>query len=250
MPRQTLPRLKSRRHRFLPDGPLDRRIAKALSSICNALSMDSELDKQSTQFEDLDYISEELLALLHRSHLFLRTTDSSASVAVQRANIEALLQLGRPLTDQDYRNLDGASQIRIGHHLEGGLISADSLNLNDASLRKAATEATKTLENISSGRPANTESLARMQLALGLAAIFSSATGMPPGRSVAMEAGSRGSTTPSREQGQFLAFVEAVVSKFPKPLRRRLNPVQLARNGAKLIKRHPDGLIPESKFLS
>jgi hypothetical protein len=249
MPRTTQSRLKSRPHRMLPDDPLKKRIAQIFPSISHALQWSGGPVEDPLRHLELAYIKEELLVLLHRCHIFLRTTDSSASVAVQRANIETLLRLERPLTDQDFRELDDASQIRIGHQLDGGLLSTHSIELDDKSLRKAAIDAAKTLKGIPSGRPPWTESLARMQLALGLAMIFKSVTGMSPGRSVVIETGSRGNTIPSQEQGRFLAFIQVVVSALPKPLRRRLSPVQLARSGAKLIKLHPAGLIEESKFL-
>jgi hypothetical protein len=40
-----------------------------------------------------------------------------------------------------------------------------------------------------------------------------------------------------------------IVTALPRALHRRMNPVQLARTGVELFKRHPDGLIDEAKFL-
>lgn len=250
MARRTRSRLTTKPHRFMLDGPLRRRIGKILPLIEEVIGSHTRPEEgfhlaiEQTEFE------KEFLLLLHRCHLYLREVDSAASVAVQKANLEELLNLERPLADRDYRNLDGATQIRIGHELPGGLIGVETIELDDTSLREAASAALDKLGTQSPGRPRNTDSLARAQFALGLAKLFRQTTGRQPGRSYLVEPGPRSHSKEGGEQGQFLEFIELIVSALPKPLRQRLSAVQLARNGIELSKEHPDGLIDEASFLS
>jgi len=234
----------------MPDGPLRRRISQILPSIAETLASCTRSSEDTRETMEQSEFKEELLLLLNRCHLLLRAVDSTASVAVQRANLEELLSLERPLTDRDYRELDGATQIRIGHHLSGGLISAESVELDDAGLRDAASRAMGSLGTRSPGRPRKTDSLARVQFALGLATLFRQTTGRQPGRSYMVEPGPRSHSEVGGEQGQFLDFVELIVSALPKPLRQRLSAVQLARTGIKLFEQHPDGLIDEARYLN
>lgn len=250
MARKTKSRLRTRQHRFMPDGPLRRRISQTLPPIAETLASRTRAGEDTRETMEQSEFKEEFLLLLNRCHLFLRAVDSAASVAVQRANLEELLSLERPLTDRDYQELDGATKIRIGHHLPGGLISAETVELEDAGLRDAASRALESLGARVSGRPRNTDSLARAQFALGLASLFRQTTGRQPGRSYLVEPGLRSHSKEGGEQGQFLEFVELIVSALPKPLRQSVRAEQLARTGIKLFEQHPGGLIDEARFLS
>ncbi len=216
-----------------------------MPSICSSL----DLSKTSSHADVTGWLEDELLLLFHRCHMHMRTTDCAASVAVQKANIATLQDLGRPLTEDDYFNLDGASQIRIGLSSPTGIFDATSNGLGDNTFRMALDEAASTLKMIKPGRPKQTDSLARKQFALGLAAIYKTIMGRNATRIFVTEPGARGNTEPSYERGPFLDFVTVIIDALPLSIGHNLRPNQVGREAIKIFKRLPSGLLEDSDFI-
>lgn len=207
MPRRTVPNLEWR-HYPLREGTgevIERRLRRHRDRIATLLFLEdaAEIDAAIADLKDL-YV---------RVVLFIREVDRTASVAQQRVNLRAFKEHG-DFSLEAFEKLDPASQNRaILHHPDGGLMISQSSH-DRTKLAKAVEAAIEALGSPKPGKPAETDSLALRQCALGLANVFNvyaSNVGLRPMRSVAWKT--------HEESGPFLAFVAFVLALLPERLR-------------------------------
>ena len=165
----------------------------------------------STNLSELVSAVGDLETLYHRCAALIRDVDGRASVARQRIELRQAIDSGEPLLDV-LAQLDVATQNRIFQFYESSEYPAVFRQHPDAhSLQVAAVGALEYLGPPRRGRPAETDSLALRQAALGLACIFSLYRSEEPTRRVDPE---------SRvEMGPFHEFVSFCLGLLPKVFR-------------------------------
>ena len=134
-----------------------------------------------TEKAEIRAVIQDLHALFERCALFVNHVDSNASVAKQRRMLEQLLRQ-RWLAYDDIWALDAAVVNRIAAHLRGGGLRLASRRIPPLELRGAMIRALGSIGLIPRGRPADTDSLALRQFALGLARIWAEHSGQPMSR--------------------------------------------------------------------